>query len=166
MALFAAVQISFAQVTGSAQHDSRTAAWNAIYIFTYGSMIMNLGGAAGAITVLYQATALENKARIMAMNRPDSLPGKVAKGGYLDKKDLERIDWALLRDFGMPAYYQVYYLTLILSFVLGCIFSFSSLSIWVWIHFPVVVGACLMPLMAIAVLLALTFALLPCISQG
>jgi hypothetical protein len=151
MALFAGVQIGFAQIIGPQTIGSETekrsqAKWDALYIFTYGSVIINLAGAAGAIAILYQATSLESRERRKNI-RPSSSDGQLA-------------DWELLRRYGMPVSYKWYYRTLIGLFVLGCIFIFVSFGIWLKIAFRPAVTATLIPFVALAALFSLSFLVL------
>lgn len=155
MALFAAVQISFAQIISQKGETGGTAKWDALYIFTYGSILFNLGGSAGAITVLYQATALENVWRSLPDSRkPKQDPTKSESLNW-------DCDWNLLRTCGMSRYYQVYFTTLIVFFVLGCMCIFMSFSLWLCIAFRPAVYAVLVPSAVLVFLFSVSFMFLP-----
>ncbi|KIM27174.1 hypothetical protein M408DRAFT_170476 [Serendipita vermifera MAFF 305830] len=131
MALFAGALVSLAQIVeGVDSEDSKTttASWQAMRIFLYGSVMLNLAGAFLSLLTIKMCTDLplayhqwkSGKRDGPRVNRPDRV------------KDWHR--FGLLLEAGMSRHYATVDHMSTLALILACVCTFASLTFWVCLN--------------------------------
>jgi hypothetical protein len=134
-----------------------TAAWRALQWFTYSGAIINLAGTASAVVIINMSSSLVNEARYMLLSKPNSLPYIIEFGGVLPKALLKPDSHIhRMKAFGMPRIFFLLTKVVFACFLLGTLFIFTSISLWVWITEPSAIAGPLMAVDVPAVWLALS----------
>jgi hypothetical protein len=129
MALFAAALVSLAQIVeGVDKTDTTTTSWQALRVFLYGAIMLNLAGAFLSLLTIKMCTdlplAYHQRQTGRQKNADIKLPNDV-------------VDWhrsGILLGAGMSRYYAWIDLSSTLVLISACVCTFSSLTFWVLLN--------------------------------
>jgi ethanolamine transporter EutH len=131
MALFAGALVSLAQIVegvDTTSTDTTTASWQALRIFLYGSIMLNLAGAFLSLLTIKMCSDLP-----LAYHQRQLGPGTNAD----IKLPAGVKDWhrsGVLLGAGMSRYYSWIDITSTLMLVAACVCTFSALAFWVLLN--------------------------------
>ncbi|EJD54559.1 hypothetical protein AURDEDRAFT_156342 [Auricularia subglabra TFB-10046 SS5] len=157
--LFAGVQ---SQLIASLPNDDHRGFDVALRFFAYGGLFLNLGDTLSAVLLLVAITSLPLSARYLYVSCQHSFPRQMFRLDGSDPAreagDLQDIllkrdsDTQLLRAFGIARGWATIMNHCILSFILGCVFTFIQVALTVWIAERVLAAALFLPLALFGVL--------------
>ncbi|KAG9048057.1 hypothetical protein FS842_000492 [Serendipita sp. 407] len=135
-ALFAGALLSLVQLEVNGQS---TPAWQALRFFTYTAITINLTGTTLALVLIKLCSDIESVAVHMILSDPASLPARISHG---DKVPIHLLGkpYELLEQFGMPRGYRVLDFGASIWITAGNLFTFVSVTMWVWLAEDVAVA--------------------------
>jgi hypothetical protein len=135
-ALFAAVQISMAQVVFT--NESTSPWWQTLRWLIYAGIYMYSGATASALAFINYASYLTTSARVLLLTNVNSTPYRVFHGEtipfeslclpYIDQ------DFQLMTQFGLKKNMRPIWQALSYGFYAGSAFLFASMGVWVWLN--------------------------------
>ncbi|KIM23121.1 hypothetical protein M408DRAFT_28135 [Serendipita vermifera MAFF 305830] len=131
MALFAGALVSLAQIVegvGSEDPKTTTASWQAMRVFLYGSVMLNLGGAFLSLLTIKMCTDLP-----LAYHQSTDKEGKNIK---LPHGVEPQYRFGLLLKAGMSRHYATVDHMSTMALILACMCTFASLTFWVCLNTP------------------------------
>lgn len=144
--------MALAQLVVEDESTHQSVAWRTLRWFTYAGVFIDLGGTASAIAIVNMACNAPIVARTMAIGRKDSIARRVLLELPIEQRLLYNSnEMELLRQFGMSKRWHITGWHMVISFILGSLFIFTSLSLWVWLTESIEVAACLMPVVTIVI---------------
>ena len=143
--LMASIQASLIPVLSEARKGNpNSRSWQAAVWFNYAGIYVDVGATLSAVYVIQWAAELTTEARTLVMENPHSMPAQVLQGKLLPQKYLMgKSEMQMLHRFGMPSQWKYLAHHMVWGFLVGAIFLFLTLTLFIFNIEGTVIGATL-----------------------
>lgn len=132
--------LTLAQIVASDANVQESAAWTALQVFTYGSIISNITTAMLALLAVIFCTELPFQAHSRGLQMKDSWPSRLVHNEEWSTHQVNLTSFPVLFDqFGMSKFYKWVIWGQLAWLTLSIVLTFLAMVIWIRLSQPIIV---------------------------